>query len=213
MPTLSELTTDFYADLAGVAGGQWSTDDVKRWIKQALQKFPLHRPVEVELTAVSANQKLFSLANDIQAVEYVTVGSNEDELQQGSPSSWDDNDWFYLFVNRYDDTVSNELHLSTGAAALVGSGTTLTLQTAQRHAWDLADDDAITVPSFQLRILKIDCILLAVQQRMTHHAQQLTVQDFAWLNEYNDFIAGMYKKELEMVQSASEVYTPYMTWG
>lgn len=212
MPTLAELTTDFYADLAGVAGGQWSTEDVKRWIKQALQKFPLHRPVEVELTAVSAGQKLFSLANDIQGVEYVVVGADETVLKQGSPSSWDDGDRLYLFVNRYDDTAQNELHLSPGATELVSTGTTLTLQTAQRHAWNLADGDAITVPSFQLRILKIDCFLLAVQQRLSHHAQQLTVQDFQWLAEYNDFIAGMYKKELETVQSASEVYTPYVGW-
>ncbi|MCB0033251.1 MAG: hypothetical protein KDE51_04505 [Anaerolineales bacterium] len=198
--------------MAGIAnGGQWSENDVKQWTLQALERFPLLRPVLEQVTADADNQDLFSLPKTVQGVVSVYHVERAVQLTSGNFMRWDDTGSYYSFVNRSDATAMNDLMLSEGAALSIGAGDTLRVETMQQHDYELADDDPVTVPSHQLHLIQKLVTIIALTNRVTYHAQSLTQQDMEWMTAALGRLQEEYADEVDRIPEPLSV-SPWVAW-
>lgn len=214
MPTLSELAARYFTNLSGIVDGRWSQDDVKEWIKQALERFALLRPVTVTVTADVAGDALYLV--DARVRHVLSVYHVEgDCVIDGRPYRQpilNESGVFYWFIDRADATASNEVYLSPAAADGVGMGDSLKIETLQQHVSDLADDDPVTVPGHQLHLLEKLVAILALENRLMFHAQQTSESEIDWMNTLARRLKGEYDTAVAAAPDPV-MLSPFVQWG
>lgn len=170
-----ELIQAAWVNLGDPLAETYRREALTLWLKAALREFPILRPMDETYTALAATH-VFALPGDFRrvvSVEYPPGEVPRRFLRLHScldEAFWEREDW-YDVSRGYAEGEGWRLITS----AEVPAGGRVRVEYLATHAWDLGEDDALSVPDGCVNALLLYVQMTALRERLAYHIRQPTV--------------------------------------